>query len=199
MAEILILYYSQYGSTAEMANQIARGVDEVADATSKIRTVPRVSTVCEATEDSIPKSGHPYATLEDLKACDGLALGSPTHYGNMAAPLKYFLDNTTELWFSGGMAGKPAGVFTAVSSMHGGHETTLISMMLPLLHHGMLVLGVPSTEAALMRTVSGGTPYGPSHLSGKDRVGLTEDEKAICRNLGTRLARTALALLNARL
>ncbi|MCI0667855.1 MAG: NAD(P)H-dependent oxidoreductase, partial [Methylococcaceae bacterium] len=129
MAEILILYYSQYGSTAEMANQIARGVDEVADATAKIRTVPGVSTVCEATEDSIPKSGHPYATLEDLKQCDGLALGSPTHYGNMAAPLKYFLDNTTELWFSGGMAGKPAGVFTAVSSMHGGHETTLLSMM----------------------------------------------------------------------
>ncbi|MCI0733663.1 MAG: NAD(P)H:quinone oxidoreductase [Methylococcaceae bacterium] len=199
MAEILILYYSQYGSTAEMANQIARGVDEVADATAKIRTVPGVSTVCEATEDSIPKSGHPYATLEDLKQCDGLALGSPTHYGNMAAPLKYFLDNTTELWFSGGMAGKPAGVFTAVSSMHGGHETTLLSMMLPLLHHGMLVLGVPSTEPALMRTVSGGTPYGPSHLSGKDKIGLTEDEKTICRNLGTRLARTALALANVRL
>ncbi|MGH8556905.1 MAG: NAD(P)H:quinone oxidoreductase [Methylococcales bacterium] len=199
MAEILVLYYSQFGSTAEMANQIARGVDEVANATSKIRTVPRVSTVCEATEDTIPDSGHPYATLEDLKACDGLALGSPTHYGNMAAPLKYFLDNTTELWFSGDMAGKPAGVFTAVSSMHGGHESTLISMMFPLLHHGMLVLGIPSTEPALMQTVSGGTPYGPSHLSGKDKAGLTDDEKAVCRNLGKRLARTALALSGAKL
>ncbi|MGH8549022.1 MAG: NAD(P)H:quinone oxidoreductase [Methylococcales bacterium] len=199
MAEILILYYSQYGSTAEMANQIARGVDEIANANARIRTVPRVSTVCEAIEDSIPESGHPYATLEDLKECDGLALGSPTHYGNMASPLKYFLDNTTELWFSGAMTGKPAGVFTAVSSMHGGHETTLLSMMLPLLHHGMLVLGIPSTEPALMRTVSGGTPYGPSHLSGKDKAGLTDDEKALCRNLGKRLARTALALANARL
>ncbi len=182
-----------------MANQIARGVDEVANATSKIRTVPRVSTVCEATEDTIPDSGHPYATLEDLKECDGLALGSPTHYGNMAAPLKYFLDNTTELWFSGSMAGKPAGVFTAVSSMHGGHESTLISMIFPLLHHGMLVLGIPPTEPALMQTVSGGTPYGPSHLSGKDKTGLTDHEKAICRNLGKRLARTAVALSEVRL
>lgn len=198
MAEILIVYYSQYGSTAEMANQIARGVDQVAGATAKIRTVPRVSTVCEATEATIPTAGHAYATLEDLKECDGLALGSPTHYGNMAAPLKYFLDTTTELWFSGVMTGKPAGVFTAVSSMHGGHESTLISMMFPLLHHGMLVLGIPSTEAALMRTVSGGTPYGPSHLSGKDKTGLTDDEKAICRNLGARLAKTALALSRAK-
>lgn len=197
MAEILVLYYSQFGSTAQMANQIARGVEQVIDATARIRTVPEISAVCEATEDLIPNSGHPYATLEDLKECDGLALGSPTHYGNMAAPLKHFLDNTTELWFSGGMAGKPAGVFTAVSSMHGGHETTLISMMFPLLHHGMLVLGIPSTEPALMQTVSGGTPYGPSHLSGKDKDGLTGDEKTICRNLGTRLANTALALSKA--
>ncbi|MGR9107362.1 MAG: NAD(P)H:quinone oxidoreductase [Gammaproteobacteria bacterium] len=199
MAEILILYYSQYGSTAEMANQIARGVEEVSRASARIRTVPEVSTVCEAMEDSIPESGHPYASLADLRECDGLALGSPTHYGNMAAPMKYFLDNTTELWFSGALAGKPAGVFTAVSSMHGGHETTLLSMMLPLLHHGMLIVGVPSTETALMRTVSGGTPYGPSHLSGKDKAGLTEDEKAICRNLGTRLAKTAVALANSKL
>ncbi|MGH8477115.1 MAG: NAD(P)H:quinone oxidoreductase [Methylococcales bacterium] len=198
MAEILIIYYSQYGSTAEMANQVARGVDEVADASSKIRTVPRVSTVCETVEDTIPSSGHPYATLVDLKQCDGLALGSPTHYGNMASPLKYFLDTTTELWFSGAMAGKPAGVFTSVSSMHGGHESTLISMMFPLLHHGMLILGIPSTEAALMQTASGGSPYGPSHLSGKDKPGLTDHEKAICRCLGKRLARTAVALADHR-
>lgn len=194
MAEILILYYSQFGSTAQMANQIARGVEQVANVNARIRTVPEVSTVCESTQDSIPESGHPYATLDDLKECDGLALGSPTHYGNMAAPMKHFLDNTTELWFSGEMAGKPAGVFTAVSSMHGGHETTLISMMFPLLHHGMIILGIPSTETALMHTVSGGTPYGPSHLSGKDKEGLTDHEKAICKNLGLRLASTALAL-----
>lgn len=198
MARILVLYYSQYGSTAEMANQIARGVNAVDDGEAVIRTVAAVSSVCEASEDSIPQSGPPYATLQDLKDCDGLALGSPTHFGNMAAPMKHFLDNTSELWFSGALTGKPAGVFTAVSSMHGGHESTLLSMMLPLLHHGMLLVGVPSSEPALMNTVAGGTPYGPSHLSGSKVNGLNEDEKSICRNLGARLASTAQALIATR-
>ncbi len=198
MADILVLYYSQYGSTAEMANYIARGVNQIDGASAIVRTVPAVSSVCEATEEEIPDSGSPYATLDDLKNCSGLALGSPTHFGNMAAPMKHFLDNTSELWFSGALTDKPAGVFTAVSSMHGGHETTLLSMMLPLMHHGMILLGVPSSEPALMNTIAGGTPYGPSHLSGAKIKGLDEDEKSICRNLGTRLATTALALVNAK-
>ncbi len=196
MVEILILYYSRYGSTTEMANMIARGVEEVPDATAKLRTVPEVSPVCEATADSIPPSGHPYATLEDLQNCDGLALGSPTHFGNMAAPLKYFLDNTSGLWFSGALTGKPAGVFTSTSSMHGGHETTLVTMLLPLLHHGMVMVGIPSKERALMETTSGGTPYGPSFHTGRDKEMSTE-EKKLCRVLGTRLAIIALALKNA--
>ncbi|QSA97439.1 NAD(P)H:quinone oxidoreductase [Methylococcus sp. EFPC2] len=197
MVEILILYYSRYGSTTDMANQIARGVEEVPGATAKIRTVPEVSPVCQATEDSIPASGHPYATMDDLKNCDGLALGSPTHFGNMAAPLKYFLDSTSGLWFSGALTGKPAGVFTATSSMHGGQETTLITMLLPLLHHGMVLVGIPSREQALTDTVSGGTPYGPSRHTGRDDDGMTEDEKKLCRVFGARLANVALALKNA--
>lgn len=193
MAEILILYYSRYGTTAAMANLIARGVEEIPGATAKIRTVPEVSSVCEATEDSIPATGAPYATLEDLQTCAGLALGSPTHFGNMAGAMKYFIDNTSGLWFSGALTGKPAGVFTSTSSMHGGHETTLLSMMLPLLHHGMLLVGIPSRERALIETQSGGTPYGPSCLSGKDRE-ITLEEKQICLTLGKRLATIALAL-----
>lgn len=199
MAEILILYYSRYGATAEMANFIARGVESVAGAVAKIRTVPEISTVCEAVENEIPAMGPPYATLEDLQNCDGLALGSPTHFGNMAATLKYFLDRTSSLWFSGALSGKPAGVFTATSSMHGGHETTLLSMMLPLLHHGMILVGIPSREAALSQTKTGGTPYGPSHLSGEEVPTLSEDEKALCRALGTRLAKSAIALKNVKL
>src|SRR5690554_4544924 len=152
MVDILVLYYSRYGATAEMANLIARGVEEVPGAQAKIRTVPSVSPVCEATEDTIPDDGPPYAEIDDLRHCDGLALGSPTHFGNMAAPLKYFIDNTSELWFSGALTGKPAGVFTATSSMHGGHESTLLTMMMPLLHHGMLVLGLPSREPSLLET-----------------------------------------------
>ena len=194
MAEILILYYSSAGSTAEMANHIARGVEEIDGASAKIRTVPPVSALCEATEPTIPDSGSPYASMEDLEQCAGLALGSPTHFGNMAAPLKYFLDNTSKLWFSGGLSGKPAGVFTSTSSLHGGHESTLISMMLPLIHHGMLLLGIPSSEAALHNTTTGGTPYGPSHHSGSSESGLSSDEKSLCRALGRRLANTALAL-----
>jgi NAD(P)H dehydrogenase (quinone) len=192
-AEILVIYYSRHGSTADMANLIARGVEQVPGATAKIRTVPEVSAICEATADSIPSSGHPYATMADLENCDGLALGSPTHFGNMAAPLKYFLDSTSGLWFSGALSGKPAGVFTATSSMHGGQESTLITMLLPLLHHGMILVGIPSKEASLLQTTSGGTPYGPSRHTGRDD-GMTDDEKNLCRALGARLAQVAIAL-----
>ncbi|MGZ8243017.1 NAD(P)H:quinone oxidoreductase [Methylomagnum sp.] len=193
MTEILILYYSRWGATSDMANLIARGVEEVPGAVAKIRTVPEISTVCEATADTIPESGPPYATLDDLKDCDGLALGSPTHFGNMAAPLKHFLDNTSALWFSGALSGKPAGGFTSTSSAHGGHEATLITMMLPLLHHGMILVGIPSTETALLETTGGGTPYGPSRHTGKDKA-FTDEERQLCRAFGARLARTAMAL-----
>jgi NAD(P)H dehydrogenase (quinone) len=158
-----------------------------------IRTVPNVSAVCEKTADSIPAHGAIYATLEDLKNCDGLALGSPTHFGNMAAPLKYFLDQTTSIWFSGALVGKPAGVFTSTGSLHGGQESTLLSMMLPLLHHGMMILGLPYTETALRETTAGGTPYGPSHLS-SEHAGISDQEKTLCRALGARLAKTAILL-----
>ena len=193
MIKILILYFSRNGATAEMANQIARGVEAVEGAEAVLRTVPDISSVCEKTAESIPLHGAIYATLTDLKNCDGLALGSPTHFGNMAAPLKYFIDSTTETWFSGALIGKPASVFTSTGSLHGGQESTLLSMMLPLLHHGMLLLGLPYTESALRETTSGGTPYGPSHLS-LEQLGLTDHEKKLCVALGTRLAKTALLL-----
>ena len=193
MTKILVLYFSRNGTTAEMANHIARGVEAVNGVEATVRTVPDVSSVCEKTAESIPVYGAIYATLEDLKQCDGLALGSPTHFGNMASSLKYSIDSTTEIWFSGALVGKPAGVFTSTGSMHGGQESTLLSMMLPLLHHGMLILGLPYTETALRETTSGGTPYGPSHLS-LDQTGLTDHEKNLCRTLGTRLAKTALLL-----
>lgn len=196
MAEILVLFYSGGGTTAAMANYIARGIEEVNGVSAKIRTVPKISTVCEASEDTIPNSGPPYATQVDLENCDGLALGSPTHFGNMAAPLKHFIDNTSKLWFSGALTGKPAGVFTATSSMHGGHESTLISMMLPLLHHGMVILGLPCREPAIHQTTTGGTPYGPSHLAGNGNKSISEDEKALCRALGSRLAKAAIVLKN---
>jgi NAD(P)H dehydrogenase (quinone) len=193
MIKILILYFSRNGATAEMANQIARGVEAVEGSEAVLRTVPDISSVCEKTAESIPLQGAIYATLADLKNCDGLALGSPTHFGNMAAPLKYFIDSTTETWFSGALIGKPASVFTSTGSLHGGQESTLLSMMLPLLHHGMLLLGLPYTESALRETTSGGTPYGPSHLS-QEQLGLTDNEKKLCVALGTRLAKTALLL-----
>jgi NAD(P)H dehydrogenase (quinone) len=193
MTKILILYFSRNGATADMANHIARGVESVDGAEAVLRTVPEVSTVCEKTAERIPAHGALYATIDDLKSCDGLALGSPTHFGNMAAPLKYFIDSTTEIWFSGVLSGKPAGVFTSSGSMHGGQESTLLSMMLPLLHHGMLILGLPSTEHALRETASGGTPYGPSHVS-THHTGLSEHEKALCKAFGARLAKTALQL-----
>jgi NAD(P)H dehydrogenase (quinone) len=195
MHEILVLYYSRYGATAEMARHIAQGIDAVGDCSARIRTVPPVSTVCEATADDIPAEGPPYATLDDLQECRGLALGSPTRFGNMAAPLKYFIDSTSSLWLSGTLAGKPAAVFTSTSSLHGGQETTLLAMMLPLLHHGMLIMGLPYSETELLTTTSGGTPYGPSHTAGTDsRRPLTGEEKSLCIALGRRLARTTRAL-----
>ena len=196
MLKILILYYSRHGSTAAMAQYIARGVESVSGAEAVIRTVPEISTVCEKTADTIPETGVIYASLEDLKTCDGLALGSPTHFGNMSASLKYFIDNTTEVWFSGALIGKPASVFTSTGSLHGGQESTLLSMMLPLLHHGMMILGLPYSEHALRETSSGGTPYGASHLANElNRI--TDEEKKLCLALGSRLAKTALLLKQA--
>lgn len=198
MSYILVLYYSRFGATAEMAHHVARGV-EAGGMEARTRTVPAVSSVCEATEDSIPPSGPPYAGLDDLRGCAGLALGSPTRFGNMAAAMKYFLDGTSGLWLSGALAGKPAGVFTSTSSLHGGQEATLLSMMIPLLHHGMLVTGLPYTEADLLHTRSGGTPYGPSHLAGPDSaLPVTDEEKRLCLALGRRLAETATALATQR-
>jgi len=195
MADILVLYYSHGGAVREMAQLVARGVEMVEGARARLRTVPRVSTVCEATEPDIPASGAPYAELADLQECAGLALGSPTRFGNMAAPLKYFLDGTSSLWLSGALAGKPAAVFTSTASMHGGNETTLLSMMLPLLHHGMLIVGLPYSEPELTATTGGGTPYGASHVSGPaDDQPLSEDERRLCLALGRRLAQTALKL-----
>src|SRR4030065_272327 len=169
MPEILILYYSRHGAGQGMAQQIARGVETVPGMQARLRSVPPVAPTFDPAAESIPASGAPYATAEDLRDCAGLALGSPTRFGNMAAPLKHFLDTTGALWVSGALAGKPAAVFTSTSTQHGGQESTLLSMMLPLLHHGMLILGVPYTEAALNRTASGGTPYGASHVAGLNR------------------------------
>ena len=195
MSEILVLYYSRYGATAEMARYIARGVEEIGNMQARLRTVPTVSTVAEATADSIPDQGAPYATVDDLRECAGLALGSPTRFGNMAAPMKYFIDSTSALWLEGSLIGKPAAVFTSTSSLHGGQETTLISMMLPLMHHGMLLLGIPYSTPELMNTRGGGTPYGASHFAGADnKQPVSEDEKTLCRLLGRRLAETAAAL-----
>lgn len=195
MAEILVLYYSRYGAVARMADLVARGVEEVPGCRARVRTVPAVSTVCEAVEDSIPAQGPPYAGRDDLLACDGLVLGSPTRFGNMAAALKHFLDGTGDLWVSGALAGRPAGVFTSTASLHGGQESTLLSMMLPLLHHGMLLVGLPYTEPDLLSTRSGGTPYGASHLAGPDSdQPLSEEEKRLCRALGRRVATAAARL-----
>ncbi|HFQ14260.1 MAG TPA: NAD(P)H:quinone oxidoreductase [Gammaproteobacteria bacterium] len=198
MNEILILYYSRHGATAAMAQHIARGVESVEGLGARLRTVPEVSPLCEASSDSIPEAGPPYACADDLLDCAGLALGSPTRFGNMAAPLKYFLDTTSPVWLQGGLAGKPATVFTSTSSLHGGQETTLLSMMLPLLHHGMLLAGLPYSEADLLSTRSGGTPYGASHLAGEqsDRP-LSEEEIRLCQAQGRRLARIARAQLEA--
>ena len=195
MQEILVLYYSRGGAVREMAQVITRGIDSVSGVKARIRTVPNISANCEATEPEIPEQGAPYAELADLEQCIGLALGSPTRYGNMAAALKYFIDSTTPLWLKGALIGKPAAVFTSSGSLHGGNETTLLTMMLPLLHHGMTIVGLPYSEPALSTTQSGGTPYGASHIGGAmDDQPLSDDERQLCLALGKRLAETALKL-----
>lgn len=193
--EILVLYYSRHGATRQMAQLVARGVAQVPGVQARLRTVPEVSAVCEATAPSIPDEGAPYATLDDLEQCIGVAVGSPTRFGNMAAAMKHFWDGTSPLWMKHALAGKPAALFTSSSSMHGGQESTLLSMMLPLLHHGMLIVGLPYSEPELALTLEGGTPYGPSHVAGlaNDRP-LSEHEKKLCSALGRRLAQTALKL-----
>ncbi|HWA14164.1 MAG TPA: NAD(P)H:quinone oxidoreductase [Burkholderiales bacterium] len=193
--EILVLYYSHTGAVRQMAQLVARGVAKVEGMQARLRTVPRVSALTEAVEPAVPEAGAPYAELRDLEECAGLALGSPTRFGNMAAPLKYFLDTTSALWLDGALSGKPAALFTSTASAHGGQEATLLSMMIPLLHHGMLIVGLPYSEPELMSTRSGGTPYGASHLAGvhADQP-VSEDEKRLCIALGTRLARVAAKL-----
>ena len=195
MLKILVLYYSQNGSVLNLAREIAKGIDSVAGCEAVLRTVPKVSTVCEQVADSIPDSGAPYVSIEDLRECAGLAMGSPTRFGNMAAAMKYFLDGTSGVWLSGDLIGKPACVFTSSASMHGGQESTLLTMMLPLLHQGMMVLGVPYSEADVGSTQSGGTPYGASHVSGSDgKNQLSPAEKRIAFAQGKRLAQTAAKL-----
>lgn len=195
MTKILILYYSRTGHVKAMAEQIARGVESVTGCEAVFRTVPPVSTVCEATQDTIPNEGHLYVSHEDLKQCAGLVLGSPTRFGNMAAPLKYFIDSTSDSWLSGVLSGKPAAVFTSTGSLHGGQESTLLSMMLPLFHHGMLLMGLPYSEPELMMTKGGGTPYGASHLAEPDnKRNLDDDEIKLCKAIGRRIANTAKKL-----
>lgn len=192
---VLVLYYSHHGATKKLAEAIARGIDGVVGCEARVRTVPAVSTVCEATAPEVPHAGPPYAELRDLEECAGLALGSPTRFGNMAAALKYFLDGTAALWLSGGLAGKPACVFTSTGSLHGGQESTLLSMLLPLLHHGMLIVGLPYTEPDLMGTRSGGSPYGPTHHARADGMQpLSDEELRLAVAQGKRLAETALRL-----
>lgn len=192
---ILVLYYSRNGSTAHLAQYIARGIERIDGIQARIRTVPSVSATCEAVDKPIPDEGAPYVQLDDLAHCSGLALGSPTRFGNMAAPLKYFLDTTSSLWLSGALANKPACVFSSTSSMHGGQESTLLSMMTPLFHHGMFLLGIPYTEPALSTTLTGGTPYGATHVAGiKNDPELSADEISLASHLGERLARVAKKL-----
>ncbi|MBI2754678.1 MAG: NAD(P)H:quinone oxidoreductase [Betaproteobacteria bacterium] len=195
MPEILVLYYSVGGSVRRMGELIAEGIERVPSAAARLRTVPRVAPATEKAEPPIPPSGSPYCELKDLEECAGLALGSPTRFGNMAAPLKHFLDGTSSLWLKGTLAGKPACVFTSTASLHGGQEATLVSMMLPLLHHGMVIVGLPYTLAEINATRSGGTPYGPSHFAGvADDQPVTEAERALCIAQGRRLAEVALKL-----
>jgi len=195
MADILVLYHSETGAVARMAEQVARGVGRVEGMAARVRTVPPVSPETEAVADEIPADGPPYATADDLLECAGLALGSPTHFGNMTAALKYFWDHSTSAWFGGELAGKPAGVFTATASGHGGQESTLLSMMLPLLHHGMLVVGLPYSETALMESQGGGSPYGPGRVTGFEGARpFAEAEEALCHALGRRLAEFAQRL-----
>jgi len=195
MSEVLVLYYSRHGATQEMAQLVARGVEKVTGMTALLRTVPEISTVCEAIKSSVPDQGAPYVSSDDLVRCQGLVLGSPTRFGNMAAPMKHFIDSTSANWMSGHLSGKPAGLFTSASSLHGGHESTLLSMMIPLLHHGMLIVGTPYSEAELIATTTGGTPYGPSHFAGKEsNYPLSQDEKNLCIAMGQRVAEVAKKL-----
>ena len=195
MTEILVLFYSRKGATAELARQVCRGVESVAGARARLRTVPAVASVVEAPQPAVPAEGPPYATHDDLRECGGLVLGSPTRFGNMAAPLKFFLDGTSALWVSGALAGKPDGVFTSTQTLHGGQETTLLSMMLPLLHHGMYIVGLPYTDAALSTTRAGGSPYGASHFAGDDtQPRLSEEERTLAVHLGRRVAELAVKL-----
>jgi NAD(P)H dehydrogenase (quinone) len=195
MADLLVLYYSAGGAVRAMAELVAEGIERVPGAQARLRTVPRIAPVTRVAEPEVPASGAPYCEPRDLEECAGLALGSPTRFGNMAAPLKAFLDGTGSLWLKGALAGKPACVFTSTGSLHGGQETTLVSMMLPLLHHGMLIVGLPYTLAELNASRSGGTPYGPSHFAGvADDLPLTEAERALCVAQGRRLAEIALKL-----
>jgi NAD(P)H dehydrogenase (quinone) len=193
--EILVLFYSHTGALKQMAHTVARGIESVPGAAARVRTVPKVSWVTEAVEPPIPPSGPPYVEPRDLEECGGLALGSPTRFGNMAAPLKYFLDSLGGMWLKGTLAGKPAAVFTSTGTLHGGQETTLVSMMLPLLHHGMLIVGLPYSENDLINTRTGGTPYGASHVAGMDHsLPLSTEEQNLCFALGKRLANVALKL-----
>lgn len=191
---ILILYYSRYGSVANMARELARGVEMMPGISARIRTVPAVSPEIQAVAPAIPDDGPLYCEQDDLRHCAGLLLGSPTRFGNMAAPLKYFIDQSSDIWLSGDLIGKPAAVFTSTSTLHGGQESTLFTMMLPLLHQGMLLMGIPFSEAALHHTQTGGTPYGASHVAANSNSQLSDDEKALCRALGKRMAETALKL-----
>ncbi len=192
MSDILVLFYSRQGATAELARQVCRGVESVPQMRARLRTVPAVTTICDTPAPTVPNSGPPYVTPDDLSECAGLILGSPTRFGNMAAPLKYFLDGTSALWLSGALAGKPAAVFTSTQTMHGGQESTLISMMLPLLHHGMYIVGLPYTEAALTATRTGGSPYGASHVAGEGTPAkLSEHERTLAQALGRRVAELA--------
>lgn len=197
MTEILVLYYSRYGATESLAREVCNGIDSVAGCSARLRTVPAVSAVSEATEDDVPKKGPPYATVEDLAECDGIVMGSPTRFGNMSAALKYFLDSTGTDWLKGTLVDKPAGVFTSTSSLHGGNETTLLSMAIPLLHHGMLYVGLPYTEERLSATTTGGSPYGATHVSWNRKPdSLSDDEQNLAAALGRRVADVAVRLRN---
>ncbi|MDQ1816973.1 NAD(P)H:quinone oxidoreductase [Massilia sp. CCM 9210] len=192
---ILVLYYSRHGATRKLAELIAQGIESVPGVDARLRTVPAISTVAEATEPAIPPAGAPYVEAQDLAECAGLALGSPTRFGNMASSLKYFLDGTAAEWLAGTLSGKPAVVFTSTGSLHGGQESTLLSMMIPLLHHGMMIMGLPYSNPELMTTTSGGTPYGPTHWAGVDgNKPVSEDEKRLAIAMGRRLAETAARL-----
>ena len=194
MSDILVLYYSKAGSTEKLAREVCRGVDAVSGMSARLRTVPEVSAVSEATESDVPDAGPPFATSQDLVECAGIVMGSPTRFGNMDAALKHFIDNTVGEWMSAACVGKPFGLFTSTSSLHGGQESTLLSMALPLIHHGMIYVGIPWTEEAMSTTTTGGTPYGASHVSWSREHELSDDEKALAKALGTRVAEIAAKL-----